>query len=93
MNARLNAAKQFCLRGHPLSGANLYLSLSRGAPMRQCRACRSIRRPKAAPGHTLDSRALARRMDALEGGESTHRELAARFGVTRAFVAHAARGL
>lgn len=77
-----NAAKEFCLRGHPLSGENLYVSMSRGVPMRQCRACRKVRRPKNEARQQLDERALARLRDALADDEATERELAGRFGIS-----------
>lgn len=36
----INSRKDFCLRGHPLSGANLYLRPDRHG--RECRACRKL---------------------------------------------------
>jgi len=40
---RKNAMKTHCLRGHPLSGNNLYLIYSsNGRPERRCRTCRSL---------------------------------------------------
>lgn len=51
--AAKNARKTHCLRGHPLSGANLSLQLTPGGPQRICRACgrentRRYRQRKAA---------------------------------------------
>lgn len=40
-----NQKKTHCLRGHELSGDNLYAKvLTNGRTMRQCRMCRSIRK-------------------------------------------------
>lgn len=43
----VNAAKTHCVHGHPLSGSNLRMALSRGLPTRRCRECereRGLRR-------------------------------------------------
>ena len=40
MSRQLSATKTHCVRGHPLSGENIYLYANR---FRQCRACRAIR--------------------------------------------------
>lgn len=37
--AALNARKTHCKRGHPLSGENLYIVLSKGRTIRLCREC------------------------------------------------------
>jgi hypothetical protein len=89
MNARVNAVKTHCLRGHPLSGDNLYVSMSRGVAMRQCRRCRQVRRPKTIAA--IDERALARLRDALADGDATMAELAGRFGIGVNTVARVAR--
>jgi len=40
----VNAAKTFCLRGHPLSGDNLITRIGyKGSPMRNCKACRQYK--------------------------------------------------
>lgn len=85
MNARVNREKTHCVRGHPLSGDNLYLSMSRGRPMRQCRQCRVVRRPKMIAG--LDAQTLSRLFDTIRnssqtfGGDATMAEVAGRFGI------------
>lgn len=51
--------KDFCSKGHPMSGDNLYIPKKRGAtgwiPTRQCRACRkdAARRYQAANPHRI----------------------------------------
>ena len=36
----VNARKVFCIRGHPLFGANLHRKIRNGWPIRECRACK-----------------------------------------------------
>jgi hypothetical protein len=49
--AAQNARKSECKRGHPLSGANLYLRPQRGRWGRQCRTCRSTSRERSGLKH------------------------------------------
>jgi hypothetical protein len=43
-----NARKTHCLRGHPLSGDNLYIFFQNGKKSRACKACRKTRKRGAA---------------------------------------------
>lgn len=61
----INMRKTDCIRGHPLSGANLYVERSGG---RHCRTCRGVRRaavqPRQAPLTDTDCATL-QRIDAI----------------------------
>jgi hypothetical protein len=53
-----NGRKDFCARGHAMSGANVENGTSRGRPIRRCRACSTVaahergkRRPSRARSH------------------------------------------
>jgi hypothetical protein len=89
--AHHNAIKTTCVRGHPLSGANLYVNTSHGRPMRQCRACRSVNR-KADESQPLDPKALVRLRDAFEDGVPGEL-LMGRFGISHGELKAATAGL